>query len=87
MTATILHWWRTWGNLILGVWLISVTLVLVAVISVYSIDQRNTAENARASCERSQEFGPALARAYLRYRILTPEQVKAYRATIPTNCK
>lgn len=43
-------------------------------------------ENAAAvkvSCKRLRKFGPKLADAYLRFHILTPDEVEAYRATIP----
>lgn len=44
----------------------------------------NTA--AKASCERTVQFGPPLADAYAKYRILTPRQIVAYRETIPKEC-
>ena len=37
----------------------------------------------KVSCLRLRKFGPKLADAYLRFHILTPDEVGAYRATIP----
>ena len=63
------------------------TVVAVVSLSRVSASADEAVRNARASCVRSRTFGPALARAYERYRILKPAELKAYRASLPRRCK
>ena len=52
-------------------------------------DAHNSAvarRTSRQSCLRTREFGPALADAYERFHILSTEQLRSYRATIPRTC-
>lgn len=79
-------WWREWGQLITGAWLILISCVLlwVAVSFVRSKSATDTA--ARDSCNRSRIFGPPIANAYEKFGVLNTEQLKAYRATIPDVC-
>lgn len=49
-------------------------------------DIQSFKDSAKAACHRSIVFGPALAVAYERYHILTPQQIRAYRASIPESC-
>jgi hypothetical protein len=82
----LLAFWRAWGLLVTGVWLIAVSACLLVVAVAFYSTQSATEESARVSCERSRVFGPAIANAYERFEILTPEQLEAYRQTIPTAC-
>jgi hypothetical protein len=87
---------KQWGDifmLVIGVviaCLAAAVIVIALQIRTASIedakDAKQAKENATASCERSRSFGPALAVAYSKYQILSPEQVAAYRATIPDHC-
>lgn len=43
-------------------------------------------EQTRAACERTRIFGPDLADAYAKYKILGPASLKAYRDGLPTRC-
>jgi hypothetical protein len=44
------------------------------------------ARQSRSQCRRTRLYGPDIARAYAKYRILSPAKVRAYRATIPRRC-
>lgn len=84
--GAFLAWWREWGSLITGVWLIAISAVLLVVAFAFYGSQSANARSSQLACERSREFGPALANAYERYRILNPRQLQAYRQTIPSRC-
>ena len=62
--------------------------IVFAVWSWVRLDQSldRAERQARISCERSRAFGPALAVAYRRYKILSPPQLEAYVSTIPKAC-
>lgn len=86
-------WWERWGDLATGLWLVGVTVVLVWVaVGFYQSQRRQERDSAVAayqstlSCRRSRAFGPPLADAYGRFRILNTEQLENYRATIPEKC-
>lgn len=82
----VLAAWRRWGQLATGLWLVVVSVAVMVVSVAFLREQDRTRDAARASCERARSFGPALARAYQRYAILTPAELRAYRATIPETC-
>jgi hypothetical protein len=67
-------------------WLIAVSVAVLVVAVAFVRSQQATQRAARASCERSREFGPPLADAYGKYGILNDRQLKAYRATLPKSC-
>jgi hypothetical protein len=48
--------------------------------------QRSTAKAAKAACERSREFGPALVDGLERQRTVPPDVIRFYRRTIPKVC-
>lgn len=78
--------WHQWGTLIQGVWLIIVSAAILIVAVAFYGSQHATDQAAREACVRSRQFGPPLADAYARYRILNPAQLRAYRATLPDSC-
>lgn len=78
--------WHQWGNLVTGVWLIIVSVAVLWIGVAFAHNQKTTADSARDSCRRALKFGPALADAYERYDILNPQQLAAYRATLPRSC-
>lgn len=89
------EWWQSgWGLLVQAVWLLFITAVMTIAIVSYAIDQHDASKTARASCHRSQKFGPALANAYAKYHVLSdrpgpngePSELAEYRASIPTSC-
>lgn len=58
----------------------------VAIVKVSA--QAGRAERAaRENCVRTMRFSPRLADAYQKYDILSPEQLRAYRETIPSTCQ
>lgn len=86
-------WWREYGQLLLGAWLIAVSLFVAQQARLYRHDQqrlRVEAVHARKQsqelCKRARIFGPPIAHAYAKYHILTPAQVQAYRSSIPVAC-
>lgn len=87
------RWWLEYGQLVLGAWLICVSLFVAQQARLYRHDQqrlRVEAVHARRQsqelCRRARIFGPPIAAAYARYHILTPAQVEAYRSSIPVAC-
>lgn len=63
---------------------------LIAVLLVQNSHQTSDIQQfkdaARASCVSRKTYGPALATAYEKYRILNLDQIAAYRADLPTDC-
>ncbi len=92
--------WGSTISLVTGVVAVCAAIGLIVLATFYRASendrtQRNeeaakaavvAARQAKVSCRRSRTFGPPLADAYARYKILTPKQVAAYRLTIPTSC-
>jgi hypothetical protein len=67
-------------------WLAFITGVVIwTVVRLDGVVEGNT-QAVRASCERSQQIGPALARFYEREGALTPTELALYIETIPTIC-
>lgn len=85
-TGRLHVWLHDWEGLVVGVWLILVSVAVVVVTIAFVSDQNATDRAARVSCERARIFSPAIADAYAKYKILTPAQVKAYRQSIPEHC-
>lgn len=48
--------------------------------------QQQTAHAAKVSCQRSMQYGHALADFFERERVLSPAAADAYRASIPKSC-
>lgn len=84
--AKVLAFWRDWGSLVVGVGLILVSLVVLKVALEQRDDDRRTEAAARASCERTKEFGVPIADFFEREGVLTTEQLAAYRRSIPKQC-
>lgn len=89
------EWWQSgWGLLVQAVWLLFITAVMTVAIVSYAVDQHRASQTARASCKRTQTFGPSIAAAYARYHILSdqpgpngePSELDEYRNTIPKHC-
>jgi hypothetical protein len=79
-------WWERWGDLILGAWLICVSIVLLVVAIQFKQSQHATAQAAKTACVRSQQFGPRLV-AFLEHGgVFTHTEAQAYRASIPKTC-
>lgn len=86
-------WWGRWGGLLTSAWLFVVTGVVVWLAALVYQSQRQQERDAATaayqstlSCRRTVAFGPALADAYARYRILTPAQLAKYRESLPSRC-
>jgi hypothetical protein len=89
------EWWQSgWGLLVQAVWLLFITAVMTIAIVSYAVDQHDASKTARTSCQRSEKFGPALAKAYAKYHVLSdvrgphgePSELDEYRSTIPKSC-
>lgn len=86
-------WWERWGDPVMSGWLFVVTIVLVWVAVAYYHSQHRQERDAAVaayqstlSCRRTRAFGPPIADAYGRFRILNAKQLISYRATIPKRC-
>lgn len=89
----VLVFWRRWGQLIIGAWLITISLfVLLIALEVRSVqlDKKRqemlTAKVARQACERSKALGPSLVLDYQRRKVLTGADLTLYRSLIPKTC-
>lgn len=90
-------WWREWGQLVTGVWLLIVSLTVAVVAIQFYNSQAATAKAAKSSCQRSRQFSPRLIDFYewAQYTIpdgagprhvLSHREADLYRASIPTTC-
>jgi hypothetical protein len=75
------RWWRLWGFLTAFA-----SLTNAAALYWQWDTQRSTAKAAKAACERSREFGPALVDGLERQRTVPPDVIRFYRRTIPKVC-
>lgn len=81
-----LAWFREWGLLVLGVWLVCVSAVLIWVAINFAQSQKQTESNARQACVRARDIGPEIVMDYERRHVLTPRVLAEYRALIPKSC-
>lgn len=86
-------WWDEWGQLIMGAWLgtISVVVVVIALLVWQQQAASNrrdaaTAKAAKVSCQRSRTLGPQLADYYARDPAFPQDVLALYRRTIPRAC-
>jgi hypothetical protein len=79
-------WWTEWGQLIMGAWLLVVSIVVLWVAVGFWQSQRDTARAARVSCERSKAFGPRVADDYEKRGVFTRRELDDYRSSIPRRC-
>lgn len=92
----VVTWWREWGQLVTGVWLLIVSLAVLWVGVEFYKSQTATARAAKVSCQRSRQFGPRLIDFYEwaqftlpsgeRKHVLTKDEADLYRASIPKTC-
>jgi hypothetical protein len=82
----VAQFWERWGQLITGVWLISISTVLVIVAVSFYASQSDTTQAAKLACLRSQKFGPPFVDGLERNHIVPPKVIRFYRASIPTKC-
>jgi hypothetical protein len=86
IVGRMLAWYRRWGLLITGLWLIFVS-VAVLIVAVAFVDSQKTTEcNARVACIRSKEIGPYVIEDYQARGVLPPKVLVKYQALIPTSC-
>jgi hypothetical protein len=89
-------WWREWGQLVTGVWLLIVSFAVLLVGVEFYKSQAATSRAAKEACVRSRQFGPRLIDFYesAQYRVpsgavrhvLTHREAGQYRQSIPTSC-
>lgn len=84
--ARLRAFWQRWGQLITGVWLIVVSLSILAVALVVRNEQSARDASSRVQCERTMLFGPPLADYLEREGVLSIELARKYRETIPSRC-
>jgi hypothetical protein len=82
----VLAWYRRWGLLITGLWLIGVSIAVLVVAVAFVDSQQATERNARVACVRSKEIGPWVIRDYADRRVLPPAVLAKYRELIPKTC-
>ena len=82
----IVAWWHRYGYLIMGVWLLSVSIAVVIIALQVRADQVATKTAARTACERAREFAPRLIDDYEARGIFSREDLAAYRRSIPKTC-
>lgn len=82
----LVAWWRRWGQLITGVWLMLVSTILTVLALGFYQQKSDTANAARISCQRSKALGPKLADYYARDPAFPQDVLKLYRRTIPHVC-
>ena len=89
-------WWREWGQLVTGIWLIIVSVAVFVVGIQFYKSQADTAKAAKQACIRSRQFSPRLIDFFefgqyvlpdgQRKHVLSHREAAAYRASIPKTC-
>lgn len=79
-------WWRDYGQLVTGTWLIVVSIVSFWVAIEFYQSQAATSRAAKLNCQRARAYGPALANFFERERAFPGRVLEQYRRTIPKTC-
>lgn len=78
--------WSAAILLVMGAFLISVSIVLVITALSLASDHSQTERNSLIACQRAREFGPPLGAFFAREHVLNEKQEKDYLSTIPKHC-
>ena len=94
------HKWGPLIQLALGVAIVAVCITLTVLAfeirdqgrETSRLSQENrtrsidTARQSRIACQRTRRFAPPLAAWYAQHHVLRPDELAAYRETIPSSC-
>lgn len=84
--GSVIAWWRAYGQLFMGAWLLIVSLIVLWVAIRFQQSQAATEHAAQVNCERSRIYGPGLADFFEREHAFPAPAIEQYRASIPKAC-